>query len=73
MEQNLDLNQLMKLAQSPAGQKLLQLLQQQGGTQLRSAAQKASAGDYAQAKQMLSGLLNTPEAKQLLQALEENL
>lgn len=40
MDQNLDLKQLMKLAQSPAGQQLLQLLQQRGGRELEAAAQR---------------------------------
>jgi len=71
MDQNLDLKQLMKLAQSPAGQQLLQLLQQQGGRELEAAAQKASAGDFTQAIQALSGLLNTPEVKTLLKELED--
>lgn len=71
MDQNLDLKQLMKLAQSPAGQQLLQLLQQRGGRELEAAAQKASAGDFTQAIQALSGLLNTTEAKTLLKELEE--
>lgn len=71
MEQNLDLNQLMKLARSPAGQQLLQLLQQQGGQELEAAAKKASAGDFVQAMQALSGLLSTPEAKAILKELED--
>jgi hypothetical protein len=72
MDQNLDLKQLMKLAQSPAGQQLLHMLQHQGGKELQEAVQKASSGDYRQAKQALSSLLETPEAKQLLKQLEES-
>lgn len=72
MDQSLDLNQLLKLARSPAGQQLFQLLQQQGGTQLlQNAAQMASAGDYENAKAAISGLLETPEAKKLLRQLED--
>lgn len=72
MDQNLDLNRLMKQAQSPAGQQLLQLLQKTGGDELRSAMQKAASGDYRQALQALSPLLDTPEARQLLKILEES-
>ena len=72
MEQNLDLKQIMKLAQSPAGQQLIQLLQQQGGMQLQSAVQKASSGNLQQAKQVLSALLDNPDVKKLLEQLEEN-
>lgn len=71
MDQNLDLNQLMKLAQSPAGQQLWQLLQQLGSKELLSAAQKASEGNFAGAKQALSSLLDNPEVARLLKALEE--
>ena len=71
MDQNLDMRQLMKLAQSSAGQQLLQLLQQQGGNELQSAVKKASSGDFSQARQALSALLERPEAKQLLKQLEE--
>jgi hypothetical protein len=71
MDQNMDLKQLRKLAQSPAGQQLLHILQHQGGKELQDAVQKASSGDFRQAKQALSSLLDTPEAKQLLKQLEE--
>ena len=71
MDQNLDLNQLMKLAQSPAGQQLMQLLQQQGGKELETAVQKASSGNFGQAKKALSALLDSPEAKKLLKQLED--
>lgn len=72
MDQNLDLNRLMKLARSPAGQQLIQLLQQKGGNELQAAVQKASSGDYQQAAQALSPLLDSPEARQLLKTLEES-
>ena len=62
---------LMKLARSPAGQQLLALIQQNGGSDLQSAVSQASAGNYDQAKQTLSSLLSTPEAQALLKKLEE--
>lgn len=71
MDQNLDLNQLMKLAKSPAGQQLMQLLQQQGGKELETAVQKASSGNFGHAKKALSALLDSPEAKKLLKQLED--
>lgn len=69
MEQNSDMAQLLRLAQSPAGQQLFALLQRQGGNQLQEVIAKASAGDYTQAKQTLSALLDTPEAKKLLKQM----
>ncbi|MEE0109299.1 MAG: hypothetical protein UEP57_00190 [Oscillospiraceae bacterium] len=65
-----DMSELLRLAQSPAGQQLMALLQQSGGRELESAVAKASAGDYTQAKQALSSLLSTPEAQALLKQLE---
>lgn len=64
-----DWNEAMRFAQSPAGKQLLTLLQQQGGDQLRSAMDKAAAGDYTQAKKAISDFLTTPEAKALLEQL----
>ena len=65
-----DMSQLLQLAQSPAGQQLIALLQKSGGNTLQDAIAKASAGDYAQAKDLISTLLSTPEAKNLLKQLE---
>lgn len=59
----------MKLAQSPAGQQLLALMHQQGGTEIQDAMNLAAAGDYTKAKQALSSLLDSPEARALLQQL----
>ena len=66
-----DMSQLLKLARSPAGQQLLSLLQKSGGNELHSAVAQASAGNYDQARQALSALLSTPEARALLKQLEE--
>lgn len=59
----------IRLAQSPAGQQLLAMLQRSNGPQLRQAMAKAAAGEYEQAKLALSSLMDTPEAKQLLEQL----
>ena len=71
MENTPDMSQLMKLAGSPAGQQLLSMLQKSGGSALREAIDKASAGDYAQAQKTLSGLLANPQAQALLKQSEE--
>ena len=68
-----DLNYLLKLARSDAGQQLLSLLQANGGEQLQSAVAQASGGNFDQAKQSLSALLSTPEAQALLKQLEGQL
>lgn len=63
------MQEAMKIAATPAGQELIKLLQQNGGDELRQAMAKASAGDYTQAKQAITSLLNSPEAKKLLEQL----
>lgn len=73
MEQNPDFSQLMKLAQSGAGQQLLQLLRQNGGAQLDHALSRASGGDYTQAKALLTSLLTDPEAQRIVKELEDGL
>ena len=69
MQNNPDMARLLRLAQSPAGQKLMGLLQQSGGTQLHQAMEQAAAGDYVQAKRILTELLGNEEAKALLTQL----
>lgn len=69
MDQNKEfsMQDAMKLAQTPAGQQLIALLQQQNSPELRTAMDRAAAGDYASAKAALSSLLEQPEVKALLQ------
>ena len=49
-----DMKELLRLAQSPAGQQLIALLRQRGGDRLSAALAQASAGDYRQAQALLS-------------------
>lgn len=58
-----------RIAASPAGQELIRLLQQNGGQHLQQALNKAAKGDYADAKDALSALLNNPDAQSLLNQL----
>ncbi len=60
------IREAMRLAGTPAGQQLLQMLQQSKGPELRQAMEKAAAGDMAQAKQSLAKLLSDPNIQQLL-------
>lgn len=63
------LQDALRLAKSPAGQQLIRMLQQNGGDALQTAVEKAAAGDYAQAKQMLSALLESPDIQNLLEQM----
>ena len=65
-----DMNQLIKLAASPAGQKLLTMLQNDASIDLKKLAHSASTGDLSDAKQQLSGFLASEEAHALLKQLE---
>ena len=68
-----DISMILKIAQSPAGQQLLKLLQKNGGSELSRIAAEAAAGNTDEAKQTISTLLSTPEAQKLLKQLEESL
>lgn len=71
MQQIPDMGELIRMAQTPAGRKLIALLQRQGGAKLQLAISSAAGGDYPRAKEILSELLSAPEAQALLKELEE--
>ena len=67
MQNNQDaIREAMRMAQTPAGQQLIQMLRNQNSQELKTAMDRAAAGDYAAAKQALSQILNNPEAQKLL-------
>lgn len=68
-ESPMDYSELLRLAQSPAGQKLIAALKKSQGNQLNAAMAKAAMGDYGEAKKAITDFLSTPEAKALLQQL----
>ena len=67
MENNQDaIREAMRMANSPAGQQLLQMLQKQNPAGLQNAMQSAASGDYDAARKVLSQLMTDPQAKKLL-------
>ena len=58
-----------RLANSPAGQQLLQLLQQQDSGQLQRAMELASGGNSKEAGNALQSLLASQDAQKLIQQL----
>jgi len=66
---NFSMQDIMHLANSPAGKKLISMLQQSDPTAIQKAMEQASAGDYAQAKQSLGPFLASDEVKKLIQQL----
>ena len=67
--QSFSMEEIMRLASSPAGQQLMQMLQQSDPAALRQAAQKAASGDMVSAKAAMSALVQNPEVKKLLEQL----
>lgn len=64
--ENFSVQDAMRFVNTPAGQELLTLLRQGDTAQLQKAAELASAGNYAQAQEMLSGLFQDPQVQSLL-------
>ena len=60
---------LRRVLASPEGQKLLALLRTDSGA-LKQAMQAVKSGDYESAKTALNPMLQTPEAKKLLEQLK---
>ena len=58
-----------QMAQSPQGQQLFRMLQSNHSELLNQAMNQASQGDYAQAQQILTKLLQDPETRNLLNQL----
>lgn len=71
MQQTPNISELIRMAQTPAGQQLIALLQKQDSAQLQQAITYAVSGDYNRAKDILSKLLSSPEAQALLKKLED--
>lgn len=72
MEQKFDnfsKKEAMRMAGSPAAQQLMALLQKKDPQALQKAMAQASAGDYSQIQNTLSGLMASSEVQALLKQL----
>ena len=67
--QKLSMQDAMKLANSQAGQQLLALLRNTHSDKIDQAMSQASAGDYAQLSKTMEELMDSPQAKMLLEQL----
>lgn len=67
--QDFSIQEAKRLAGTPEGQKLMQLLQQQDTGQLEQAMAAAGSGNYKEAGTLLRSLLSSPEAQQLIRQL----
>lgn len=70
--QEFSMEEIMRLAKSPAGQQLIAMLQQEDSTKLQQAVTQAQTGNLSQAGQTLSSILSSPEAQQLIKKLGGN-
>ena len=67
--EDFSMEDITRLAQTPAGQQLIAMLRQGDSAQLQQAVAQAQAGDYSQAGKTLSTLLSSPEAQKLIKQL----
>jgi hypothetical protein len=67
--QDFSMEDIRRMAQSESGKQLMELIRQYESEKLEKAVSQASAGDLAQAKQTLSGLLSSPDVQALLKQL----
>ena len=67
--QDFSMEEVMRLAKSPAGQQLMAMLQQGDHAQLQQAVSQVKGGDYTSASQTLKDMLSSPEAQKLLKEL----
>ena len=67
--EDFSVQEALRLAKSPAGQQLIAMLQRSDSGQIKQAMDQAAAGNYGKAKDTLSELLSSPEAKKLLEQL----
>lgn len=68
---NPELTEAMRLAKSPAGKQLLELLQKHNAQALQSALRNAAQGNYEAARETINAFLSTPDAKALLDQLRD--
>ena len=67
--QDFSIKEAQRLACTAEGQKLMQLLQQQDAGQLQKVMDAAGNGNYQEAGKLLSSLLSSLEARQLIRQL----
>ena len=66
---NFSMQDIMRLAGTPAGQELLNYLQQKNQKQLQMAIAHAVSGNMDQARTFIAQLANDPQAQKLIKQL----
>ena len=67
----ISLQKAASMANSEAGQQLIQLLKSQHAEQLQGAMQQAKEGNFGQVKEMMQKMMASEQAQQLLKKLQE--
>ena len=70
--ENFSMQDIMRLANSPAGKKLISLLRNTGGSDLEQARKAAEKGDYESAKGNLTEIMKSPQIQALIKEMEQN-
>ena len=68
-----DPDTMQRMAQSPDGQALMALMQQQNGTQLQKAMEQGEGNSAAEMAALLKTVLSSSEGRALLQRLSQQL
>ena len=66
---HVSMQEVLRMAASPAGQQLIAMLRKQSGSDFQAAMSSAASGDYTQAKQAIEKLMADPQAQKLLKQL----
>ena len=67
--EDFSMQEALRLARSPAGQRLLAMLRQQNGSQLETIMAQANAGDMENAKKNIEAMMASNEMQELLRQL----
>ena len=66
-----NLQEAMRLAKSPAGKQILQMLQQSDQDVIQQASSMAKTGNYSQAINLIKKILSTPEGQKIMKEYGE--
>lgn len=69
ISQDFSMEDVMRIAKSPAGQQVLAALQAVDSEKLQQVASKASAGDFGSAQKMLQSLLGEDKSSEMAKKL----
>ena len=70
--ENISMQEVMRFAKSPAGQKLLAALRSTGTDQVDKIKQYSAQGNYTQAQSALSEIMKNPQVQNILKEMGRN-